>query len=358
QSLGGNGQRFGPGGLAQPTGSAVADHGLTHPVGSRGVPEGEPPLVTQPFLVHLGVVAREFAHHLAAPVVGSLFAAGGAVFADTRGRHQVERAGPETVPRAGERPDRADLNGVSREVAVERLATRGGRRVRVVVDPGGRRGTDLLRWATFQQLDERVTRNLVREAGTALALHTPFAVQQDLTRYGQWLRECAFHVDEPRVGAAVCHRLILKWTLTPLVTHRAVQGMVDQQQLHHTLLSLVRNLGGLLVPHHHAVGHRNRARPLGLRHRTAVLLDLHRTLSTATRWFEQRVTAEPRAPRPDPLRCADDQLTFGGDYLRVVDRELHVSLWNRRFVSLRMLCLDSHDSTPPDPASTGSCRFA
>src|SRR5699024_11219684 len=117
--------------------------------------------------------------------------------------------------------------------------------------------------------------------------------------------------------------------------------MVDQQQLHHTLLSLVRNLGGLLGTHHHAVGHRNRARRLGLRHRTAVLLDLHKTLSTGTRWFEQRVIAEPRDHRTDPLRCADDQLTFGGDYLRVVDRELHVSLWNRRVVSLPMLYLDS-----------------
>src|SRR5699024_5489501 len=108
----------------------------------------------------------------------------------------------------------------------------------------------------------------------------------------------------------------------------------------------------------HAVRYRNRARRLGFRHRTAVLLDLHKTLSTGTRWFEQRVVAEPRDHRADPLRCANDQLTFGDDYLRVVDRELHVPLWNRSFVSLRMLRLDSHDSTPPDPASAGSCRFA
>src|SRR5699024_1973008 len=134
--------------------------------------------------------------------------------------------------------------------------------------------------------------------------------------------------------------------------------MVDQQEFHHALLRLVRHLGGLLGSHHHAVGHRNRARRLGFRHGTSVLLDLDKTLPTCTRGFEQRVVAEPWYHRADPFRRANDQLPFGDDHLRTVDRELHVPLRYRSFVSLHVLRLDSHDSTPPDPASAGSCRFA
>src|SRR5699024_7988479 len=134
--------------------------------------------------------------------------------------------------------------------------------------------------------------------------------------------------------------------------------MVDQQEFHHALLRLVRHLGGLLGTHHHAVGHRNRARRLGFRHGTTVLLDLDKTLSTCTRGFEQRMVAYPWYLRADPLRRANDHLAFVDGFLRAVDLDLHVPLRYRSFVSLYLRRLDSHDSTPPDPASAGSCRFA
>ena len=66
---------------------------------------------------------------------------------------QVERAGAEPVLGAGERADRADLDGVAGEVGLERL---------VLVD------RDLLQRAALEQLDERVAGDLLGEPGAAL----------------------------------------------------------------------------------------------------------------------------------------------------------------------------------------------
>ena len=86
----------------------------------------------------------------AAAMVGAQRAAGGAVLADAGRADQVERAGLEPVARAGERADRADLHDVDGEVGLERL---------VGVD------RDLLERAALEQLDERVTGDLLARNG-------------------------------------------------------------------------------------------------------------------------------------------------------------------------------------------------
>ncbi len=143
----------------------VADERRREAVVGGGIGERPPPLVAVPFLVDLGVVPREAAQHRSAPVVGALSAAARAVFAHTRSGDQIERAGAEPVGGAGERTDRADLDGVAGEVRLERF---------LGVD------ADLLQRPAVEHVDEPVARDLVGEAGAARAQHAAFAVEEHL----------------------------------------------------------------------------------------------------------------------------------------------------------------------------------
>jgi hypothetical protein len=120
QTLGGHPERVRPRRLGQHA-VAAAHHRPGDTALAREVAEREAAPVVDPLLVHLGVVAGQPAHHRAAPGVDADGAAAGAVLADTGGGHQVERARPEPVRRAGQRTHRADLDGVAREVRLERL---------------------------------------------------------------------------------------------------------------------------------------------------------------------------------------------------------------------------------------------
>src|SRR6185312_96527 len=112
---------------------------------------------------------------LATPVIRALRAAGRAVLAHAGRGDEVERPGPEPVLRAGQRADRADLNGVAGEVRVERRVV--GRVVGVAAEHA-----DLLVGRALHQVDELVAGDLVGEARAALAEHAPLAVEQDLRR--------------------------------------------------------------------------------------------------------------------------------------------------------------------------------
>ena len=189
--------------------------------------EGEAVLVGDPLLVDLGVVAREAAHHLAAAVVDADRRTARVVLGDGRRRDEVEGARAEAVLGRGERADRADLDRVAREVGLERL---------LLVD------ADLLQRSPLDQRDERVAGDLLGEAGAAGAEHAALAVEQDLGRDVDRLGVGALHAagrGEPRLAAAVGHRLVLQGALAALVADRAVERVVDQQELHDPLLRLV-----------------------------------------------------------------------------------------------------------------------
>src|SRR3712207_8054496 len=129
---------------------------------------------------------------------------------------QVERPRAEPVLRAGQRPDRADLRGVAREVGGERL---------VLVDG------HLLQGAALEQLDERVAGDLLGEPGAPGAQHAALPVEQQIGADGQRLGVGALDVDEPALGAAVAHRLVLQRALAALVADRAVQRVVDRKSV-------------------------------------------------------------------------------------------------------------------------------
>ena len=86
-----------------------------------GEGEGESPLVAEPCLVHVLVVAREMASDLPAPEVDSEVAPGRAVRADRIARLEVEGASGEPVCGGGQGSDRTDLDRVAGERTPEVL---------------------------------------------------------------------------------------------------------------------------------------------------------------------------------------------------------------------------------------------
>src|SRR5919107_1228192 len=90
---------------------------------------------------------------------------------------------------------------------------------------------------------KRVAGDLVGEAGAAGAEHAALPVQQhrlgDLDR----LLVAPLGLDEPRLPGPVGHGLVLERALAALVAHRAVERVVDQQQLEVALLAGPGDLG-------------------------------------------------------------------------------------------------------------------
>ena len=244
---------------------------------------------------------------------------------------QVERARPEPVRRAGQGADRADLHGVAGEVRRER-ATRG------VLGGGAQRGladepehvrverADLLVGAALLQVDEHVAGDLLGEPGAALAQDAALPVQQDLRRDGDRLGERALDVDEPGAGAAVAHRLVLQRALAALVAHRAVERVVDEQQLHDAVLGLVGLRRRVLRLDLHARRGLEGAAGLGLGHLgqgavAAGCPDLDQALAARAGRGEQGVVAEARDLDAQLLGGADDQGALGHGGLDAVDGE-------------------------------------
>ena len=221
---------------------------------------------------------------------------------------QVEGPGAEPVGRAGQRADRADLHRVAGEVGLE------------VLVPGRRRCPPAACAPRSISVDERVAGDLLGEAGAAGALDAAFAVEQHLGGDVDRLGEGALEALEPGLAAPVGHRLVLQRALAALVADRAVERVVDQQQLHHALLRLVGHRRGVLGLDDHAVGDRHGARG----QRLALPLDLDQALPAGADRVEQRVVAEARDGDAEPLGDPDDQLALLRHDRDPVDGQLHV----------------------------------
>ena len=121
-----------------------------------------------------------------------------------------------------------------------------------------------------------------------------------------------------RVSASpTLHRLVLQRALAALVADRAVQRVVDEQQLHHTALGLLGDRRGELRLDDHAVGAGDGAGG----HRLALALDLDDALPAGAGRVEQRVVAEPRDLDAEQFGGADDQGALGDGDLDAVDRQ-------------------------------------
>ena len=276
-----------PRGALQRTGAA-ADQGGVQPVGVGHERVAVAVLVVQPRLVDGEVGPGERALDDATAHVVADVGARRVVEGDAGDPTDVERPGAEAVAVGRQGADRADLDDVAGEVGLVGL---------VAVD------RDLLQRTALEQLDERVTGDLLGEAGAASAQHAGFAVEGDLGVDRQSLGEDALLLVHARFARPVLEGLVLQGALATLVALRAVQGVVDQQELQLGLLVLPGHLGGLLGADDH-VG----ADGLGARgHRLAGPLDVDEALTARGDGVQQRVVAEPRDGDADLLGSTDHQ---------------------------------------------------
>ncbi len=230
-------ERVVPGELAEAA-TAHALERIEDPVVGVEVREGEATLVAQPALVDLGMVARDDPLDLALAGRRGDVAADRAEAAD---RWDVlDLPGPrlEPVLRRGERADRAELD----HVAAERGA------VRLVLE---RRDQRLC--ATVSGHELPVLGDVRGEAGAAVAEDAALTVERDRRRDRDRLVERPLRKRHPRVPGAVLEGQILERALAALVADRAVERMVDEDELERRLLPLRGLRGRLRRPHHHPV---------------------------------------------------------------------------------------------------------
>ena len=281
---------------------AIADQRRGDATRQVGVTEREPPLVARPGVVHLRVLSREDAHDRSSAQVDPDVAACAAVLAHGVRRREVERPRDETVRLGGERSDRADLHRVAGERRTEVLA-------RCDRHAFGR--------ASSEQLDEPVAADLVAETRAARAQHTAFAVELDERRERDRLLVRPPRLRVPALAGAERHRLVLQRALAAPVADRAVERVVQEQELEVRHLGTVRLVRGVLGPNGHAGRDLGRAR----REELALAFDLHVALPARADRIEEGVVAEPRDLDPEVLGGPDDQRPLRDADLLAVDGE-------------------------------------
>ena len=228
--------------------------------------------VAHPEVVDRGVVARRDASETRAlGPLGLGFQPGrGAAALRAQRAGGVDRVRVVPRPRAkavlpgGDGADRADIHQVAREQRVDALFVEGGNLAAVAAVDGA---------------DLRVAIHFGHEAAAARAQDAAVAVQHqrraevDVGLDALAVKRAAREVHAAGVVAELV-REVLQRALAALVADRAIERVIDQQELEHALAAF-DGLGVLRV-HHHAFSHRRRARRLQLAH----LFDLHQADAT------------------------------------------------------------------------------
>ncbi len=98
--------------------------------------------------------------------------------------------------------------------------------------------------AALGEAKDRIGSDLVHEADAARAHDAALVVQADARADIDVFRLFHLHVDEARDAAAEANRLFLKTALARLIADRAVQGVVDQEKLHHAFAAFFDQLAG------------------------------------------------------------------------------------------------------------------
>ncbi len=258
-------------------------------------------LVAQPAVVDLVVVAGEHAHDLVVAHGQLDVALARALHADRARALDVPRARAEAVGGRRERADGAQLD----DVAGER------RDVRMAVE---RRHVGVRAALGEDQLV--VLGDLLREAHAAVAEDAALAVDRDQRRQLERLAEVALGLDEARRAGAPAVGDVLQRALAALVADRAVERVVDEQELDDRALRVVHALG--LRVDDHAVLDRRRAARLQLRD----ALDLDEAhAARADRLAELGLVAEDRDLGVAELGRVDEHRVLRRGDLAAVDRE-------------------------------------
>ena len=174
---------------------------------------------------------------------------------DAAGLLQEPDAHLEPEVGARERTDRADVDGVQRIVVLELLARVAGERAVA---------------AAVDEPQDVVLGDLLAEANAARAQDAALIVKHDAGAEHGALRLYVLLLDVAGVAAAIAGGLLLELAFARLVADRAVERVVDQQELHHSLAALLDDRGGRAdVETGRGVG---RARDRGPRHPVDPLL--------------------------------------------------------------------------------------
>src|ERR1019366_8152779 len=180
-------------------------------------------LVGDPLLVDLVIGARQDAHHLVGARIDADGAAHGFHHVNALGLGQLPGPGLESVGLGGQSANGAEVDDIAGKLAGHRLLEIGG---------------DLDVLAATDQTDLRLAGDFADEAHAAGALDAAGHHRLD-----QWTHELFFDgalVLHIAGGvAAETHRLVLQVALAALVADRAVQRVVDEQELHHPFARLL-----------------------------------------------------------------------------------------------------------------------
>ncbi len=208
----------------------------------------------------------------------------------------------EAVLRRGERAHRAQLGDVPREVTLVRLVLEGrDHRLRASVDRD-----------ELSVLGDRLA-----EAGAPVAEDAAFAVECDQRGDRDRLLERALGELHARVARAVAERQVLQRAFAAFVADRAVEGVVDEDELERGVLAVGGLLGTARRAHDHPVLRRQRAPGLELR-QPFDLDEAHP--ASANRRPEARLVTEHRdlepcgcsgLDHPSPLRHLHGPLVNG-----------------------------------------------
>ncbi|EWS53923.1 hypothetical protein X551_03268 [Methylibium sp. T29] len=234
---------------------------------------GEAVAVGDPAFVDRLVLERHDTHHLVVLDLHDQVRARRIVRADRLAARQLPGAGAVAERLAGERTDRADVNHVARQLGVDRVA--------------GHRG-DLAVLAAMDHAQLHHAGHFLAEAHAAGAVNAATHLLHGDQRSDVLVQHDALLFLVARGRLAVAHRQVLQLALASLVTDRAVERVVDEQEFHHRALRLERLVA--LGAHDHALRHRRGAG----RHRLGRLLDVDQAHPAVGRDAELLVIAEVR----------------------------------------------------------------
>ena len=236
----------------------------------------------------------------------------------TRGVMRADALAPRQLPGtrriaeglAGERTDRADVDHVARQFAVDGLTDEGG---------------DLAVLAAVLHAEFHRAGHFLAETNATGAVDAAAHLLHRDQRADVLVEDNALFLVIARGPTPVAHRQILQLAFATLIANRAIERVVDEQKLHHRLLGL-DDLVGLGV-HHHALGHRGRTG----RHRLGRFLDVDQAHAAVGRDAELLVVAEMRDGDAGGVgRMHHHAARFNADFLAVEFDFDHVNVCQER----------------------------